>query len=78
MIEEKYFDDGFILHDESVREMNFLNELIDYVNENDTSSSQKVNKIVLDGIEAEGREHLKSNWASVKRMLHFQPLWEIK
>ena len=78
MIDEKYFDDAFVIHDESVKEIKFLNGLIDYVNENDSESSEKVNKIVVDGIECQGREHLKSNWASMKKVFHFQPLWEMK
>ena len=77
MVQDKYFVDAFVLHDESERDVNFINELINHINykQSEDSNSKKLNEIIVD---TDIRQDLKKKWASVKRVLFFQPTWEIR
>lgn len=73
MINEKYFEDAFVLHDESEKEVDFINDIIDFVNEKNNNND--LNKFV---IEADARHFLRTKWATKRRLLFFQPIFEIK
>lgn len=77
MIQDGYFLDAFVLHDESKKDVDFINELISYINEKNSENedSTQLDEVI---VETDVRQNLKDKWASVKRILFFQPLWELR
>ncbi len=79
MIHESYFDDAFILHDESERQLKYINRIIEHVNKvNETNNSSVKPLELLDPPKNDTREFLRFKWANLKRMFSPQPLWEIR
>lgn len=73
MLNEKYFEDAFVLHDESEKEVDFINDIIELVN--NKNSNNDLSKIAID---LDARHYLRTKWATKKRLLFFQPIFEIK
>ena len=84
MIEEKYFDDTFLLNDETETDIKFINDLIEFINETNRDEGGKVKyngqelKKLTRTTETDERLCLKGKWANMTRMMFFQPTWEIR
>ena len=82
MLKKKYFDDSFILHDESFNEMH-LKTFFSYIEKVKTNPehAEKVYHSIksLDSSRQEDpRNFLHKNWASFRNILKYQPMWDIR
>ncbi len=73
MLSERYFEEAFVIHEESEKEVDFVNSIIDYVNAK--NDNKDLNRVEID---TETRTFLRTKWATKKRILNFQPIFEIK
>ncbi len=77
MIEKKYFEDAFVLHEETQKDVDFINELIEYINSKNLE--QKIeNKLDPLVVTNQTRQYLRKKWANLAKTLFFQPIWEIR
>jgi hypothetical protein len=78
MIHEKYFDDSFILHDASERQIVYINKIINYINEQNSLADENCEKLETLKVFNDSRQALKNKWASIKRIFFPQPMWDIR
>ena len=85
MLKKKYFNDSFVLHDDSLHEMH-LKRFFHYAEKQNLNNvpSQSDNLLYFSlksfkNLEPnDSRSYLDKNWASFKNVFKFQPMWEIR
>jgi len=78
MIEQKYLEDAFVLHEETKKEIDFINKLIEYINEQNSEQKSEEKKLEPLVITTQSRQYLKDRWTNLGKSLFFQPTWEIR
>lgn len=79
MLENKYFDDAFILHEET--KDNFqLNKYFKKANKKSSNGDNLLLKMktLLESNTNDARRNLYLKWAKFNNMFKFQPMWEIR
>lgn len=87
MLNKKYFDDAFILHDDT-NELKSKNEIMLHLMETESleevaanaNEIESLNKNFLDNrkFKMDKRSRLNESWALFKNVLRFQPMWHIR
>ena len=82
MIENKYFDDAFILHEETKNILK-LKKYLKKSQRKDFNDSKAEGlllkmKMLLDSKTNDVRQNLYLKWAKFSNMFKFQPMWEIR
>ncbi|CAF0912236.1 unnamed protein product [Brachionus calyciflorus] len=82
MLDNKYFDDAFILHEESSHYLQVKKFFKKYNNKNseDKENSDLLHKIkvILESNKNDLRKNLHTKWAKLSNIFKFQPMWEIR
>ena len=80
MLDKNYFQDAFILHEETAHHMylKYLTKRRKNVLIMSFPMIQKVLKLFRDSEITDYRQMLYEKWASFKNMFSYQPLWEVR
>ncbi len=83
MLENEYFNDAFILHDETNEEFDKIISEMTQENASHDANHLELLKSLSENKKEEGpsfdtRLMLSKNWAGIKNVFRFQPLWHIQ